>query len=215
MDEHEYLDADGDPIVFPPDTPEEYKQQVAAQASRVRAIRSDLENQMKRLLTDCDEDTLGIVRTMLGQIVRHPDPRALAMYHEGLIVAAVAVRFDKYGFTIDPKLLGYDDVPGAREHPGHPAGVDVDLVVDVDDEPDSIALPGPRRDCEPELPEGLPEAEVVRLFEEYNLQRCTDPIAPAGFVECKGCGLVYVSLADRMLRAPDECHGCHEKAKHG
>lgn len=34
-------------------------------------------------------------------------------------------------------------------------------------------------------------------------------------VICKGCGLEYVSIEDRMLRSTDGCHGCHEKSKTG
>jgi hypothetical protein len=35
-----------------------------------------------------------------------------------------------------------------------------------------------------------------------------------GFV-CTRCGMVYPSIADRMLRRPDECSGCFRKAGHG
>jgi hypothetical protein len=33
-----------------------------------------------------------------------------------------------------------------------------------------------------------------------------------GFI-CKGCGLIYGSIQDRMLR--DNCHGCVQKVKFG
>lgn len=35
-----------------------------------------------------------------------------------------------------------------------------------------------------------------------------------GFV-CKGCGMQYQSIQDRMLRSVDECRGCFLKAGHG
>lgn len=34
-------------------------------------------------------------------------------------------------------------------------------------------------------------------------------------VQCTDCGLIYSSLEDRMLRKPDECSGCEQKAKWG
>ena len=55
----------------------------------------------------------------------------------------------------------------------------------------------------------------AKLLEEYNLSPgIIDGVQ--GFV-CKGCGLYYVSLEDRMLRAPgvEGCHGCQNKAKFG
>lgn len=34
-------------------------------------------------------------------------------------------------------------------------------------------------------------------------------------VKCKGCGLTYPNLRDRMLKEPDDCHGCHMKSAQG
>jgi hypothetical protein len=63
-----------------------------------------------------------------------------------------------------------------------------------------------------------PSDEQERLIKEYNLDDAyevnTDPPKFLGFI-CRGCGIVYVSLEDRMLRRPDECHGCFLKAKFG
>ena len=36
-----------------------------------------------------------------------------------------------------------------------------------------------------------------------------------GKLICKGCGLTYVTLEDRMLREPGDCHGCRERSSHG
>jgi hypothetical protein len=50
----------------------------------------------------------------------------------------------------------------------------------------------------------------------YNLDdlRDADTGDLLGFV-CLNCGMTYPSIADRMLRAPDECSGCFRKAGHG
>lgn len=34
-------------------------------------------------------------------------------------------------------------------------------------------------------------------------------------VTCVNCGLKYISLRDRMMKEPDDCHGCQLKAGHG
>lgn len=47
---------------------------------------------------------------------------------------------------------------------------------------------------------------------DYNVEPAADD--PEGVV-CKGCGLFYKSLVDRMIKGPDNCHGCIEKAKWG
>jgi hypothetical protein len=50
-----------------------------------------------------------------------------------------------------------------------------------------------------------------KLLDEYNVIRAME--YPK--VTCKGCGMVYQSLEDRMLRRPGQCEGCQHKAKWG
>lgn len=52
---------------------------------------------------------------------------------------------------------------------------------------------------------------IAQALKDYNLQIVD------GEVFCLGCGMKYVSVEDRMLRAPgtDGCHGCHHKSAHG
>jgi hypothetical protein len=52
---------------------------------------------------------------------------------------------------------------------------------------------------------------ATELLEEYNLE-----VRPGdGAIVCKSCGLWYASLQDRMLKGPDDCHGCHLKSAQG
>lgn len=46
---------------------------------------------------------------------------------------------------------------------------------------------------------------------EYNVE----PFGELSKVRCKGCGMIYESMEDRMLRRPSACHGCQHKAKWG
>lgn len=52
----------------------------------------------------------------------------------------------------------------------------------------------------------------LKAMGDYNVEPAADD--PEGVV-CKGCGLFYKSLVDRMIKGPDNCHGCIEKAKWG
>lgn len=49
------------------------------------------------------------------------------------------------------------------------------------------------------------------LLREYNVAFEID----GHTVKCLGCGMQYVSLRDRMIKEPDDCHGCHLKSANG
>ena len=74
-------------------------------------------------------------------------------------------------------------------------------------------------DDEPNEDEKEELKETPELLEEYNLQRLASiDEGPSGSqLVCKGCGMTYGSLADRMLREPgvEGCGGCKHKAKWG
>lgn len=48
---------------------------------------------------------------------------------------------------------------------------------------------------------------------EYNVAFMES--STTGKVRCVGCGLEYVSLEDRMVKPPAECHGCQSKSAWG
>lgn len=55
----------------------------------------------------------------------------------------------------------------------------------------------------------LKDAHDAAMF-AYNLEG-----AQNNMVRCKGCGLIYPSLEDRMMRGVNDCHGCHIRSAHG
>lgn len=57
------------------------------------------------------------------------------------------------------------------------------------------------------------EAEYNVRLDKYNLEHHFD----SGVMRfrCRGCGREYPTLEDRELRKPEDCSGCHEKAKWG
>lgn len=59
-----------------------------------------------------------------------------------------------------------------------------------------------------EVPDGPSGATLMYV---YRLE-----IRPSdGAIVCRDCGLWYTSLKDRMLKEPDDCHGCHMKSAQG
>lgn len=52
---------------------------------------------------------------------------------------------------------------------------------------------------------------AIAIMEKYNVT----PDVSFPKVQCMGCGLMYPNLRDRMLKGPDDCHGCFMKASQG
>lgn len=64
------------------------------------------------------------------------------------------------------------------------------------------------QDQEEQTPIPTDPAEIGSMI-EYNL------VYKEGKIVCGNCGHQYASVEDRMLRKPDECPGCEQKAKWG
>lgn len=227
----EYFDGDGDPMVFPPDMPEEMKAQIAAQSQRAGMIRADVELRMAHFFDSLDADQMQSLRIIMGQITRQP---ALAHYFEGIAVAGMFLKYGNSAFTFDPSLLGKSGVPGVDRLPtAQPP--QADQAVGQAEAPAAPVADSPRPQIHPDAlgaeidpdfdPPAEPPAQVIgvpgyatsdageaALMAQYNVKQ-KEPGKPE--VICQGCGLEYVSLADRMVKRPDDCHGCQEKARWG
>lgn len=57
--------------------------------------------------------------------------------------------------------------------------------------------------------------EYAQQLETYRLEEFTPEDAVESQLRCRDCQMVYVSLMDRMVKAPDDCEGCRHKAKWG
>jgi hypothetical protein len=79
--------------------------------------------------------------------------------------------------------------------------------------PEPVVNAGPVEPPQPADPLILLAAaseKEVSLLKQYNLYKHS-----SGKLTCVGCGLEYISLRDRMVKEPDDCHGCKLKAGHG
>lgn len=81
----------------------------------------------------------------------------------------------------------------------------------------TVPIPAAPVNTEPEIettpvvpvePIAFSYAGIDQLI-KYNMKYVGDGLF------CKNCGIKYVSMADRMLKPPDDCHGCEVKSKWG
>lgn len=157
---------------------------------------------VQRLFDELPKEHLLTLRIMLNQFTTEADSR-LTSYYEGVVAATLAHRFDVCGGC---GINHSDEV----------------LDETAPDEPDEDLAEVPMKAADlfgiSMVEGGLSELSVEQFkqMEEYNLDDVRDEttLKLLGFI-CKGCGLRYVSIEDRMLRAPDACHGCYLKSAHG
>lgn len=74
---------------------------------------------------------------------------------------------------------------------------------------ESVAQPSPEP-ADPLIVLAAAAEKEFDLLKQYNLYKHS-----SGKLTCIGCGLEYISLRDRMVKEPNDCHGCQLKAGHG
>jgi len=68
--------------------------------------------------------------------------------------------------------------------------------------------------AEPEQQSGDPR--VLKALEHAdNMRKWNLEYTNSGLLVCSKCNMEYASLEDRMVKSPDNCQGCHHKAKFG
>jgi hypothetical protein len=169
------------------DMPEEMKQMLHEQQQQREMIITYKRTAWNNLVSQMDAESLAVFKMLIEDISQN---ESLAHYMIGWISAM---------------LINEHKV---CEHCG----------VKHDDPFDHAAAftenrPQPNPALGPDTEEGR------KAMEDYNLDDLRteeDRETVIGFV-CKGCGQRYVSIEDRMLRAPgpEGCGGCQQKAKWG
>lgn len=185
---------------------EEMRAHLEQQNMAIESYRHDVQ----RLFDELSKEHMMTLRTMLNQFTMEGDSR-LTSYYEGVVAATIAHRFDVCGGCgenhADVLLQERDGQSGRTVRTDSPIGkalkIDGFLPAQDGDKPLSTA----------DL--GFTDEQLANM-EKYNLDDVRDEVTLEllGFI-CKGCGLRYVSIEDRMLRAPDACHGCYLKSAHG
>lgn len=156
-------------------------------------------HEVQDFLTGLTADQL---KTMSMLLLSFADPESgafLAAQHHGMVIQIRALKHDNcvcgHEHEDAEALLGDVGSP-------HPEGTGEEY-----SDPPSQTL----------LMENLPAKVGLREFDEpipvlmdrYRL------LLDGGVLRCRDCGLQYISLKDRMIKEPDDCHGCHLKNSQG
>ena len=182
-------------------------------AQRMEMAADSYRHEVTRLFSELSQDQLMILRNMMHQLVFSDDGK-LAAYYEGQVATVLNLKFN-----VCPSCgVDHDKEAASFEAP------EADMkstVTDVVNE----TINEYREKAQDKLQEMLPtfdlSEEDLANMEKYHLDdlRDADNHQILGF-RCTGvngvaCGMVYPSIEDRMLRDPDTCSGCQQKAAWG
>lgn len=184
---------------FSAEPPEEIKKAIAEQVDQEQAVYEASRLELERLFHDLSADQLSILKRLVNSIVAN---QLAGPYWEGVLSAYL--------------MLKHNVCPGCgRNH-------DEEAAKFLAAEARKQTTISPSGDLEVEgqlvLPEMISPEEYNELCVKYNVlpdeHSIPGPMAP---VKCMGCGLDYVSLADRMIKPPGiaGCHGCQSKSAWG
>lgn len=178
--------------------------------------KESLLNDIERLFIELDKDQLNTIKTLFHYMSEDTSAR-LASYYEGIAAQTLVLKHGVCG--------GCGQVHDEILASGEEAALimeELDLVKKedkgvVDETPAEkyarrLRAASTATDVDPNALTTKNRLDMV----QYNLDdlRDTDTHELLGFI-CKNCGLRYRSIEDRMLRAPDACHGCYLKSAHG
>lgn len=177
------------------DLPEEVKEQMRAAHERHVMEHDAVAHELVRALMEMAPEHLSAVHRILA--ICKDDDSAVA-YYIGVLSVLRATRTKTClacGRDHDEALFAlFQDESAAPE-------------------PEPAAGAGPPAQPSADSTEPvLSDADRKDLMKVYNLIQ-----HPSGALLCGGCGQTYVSLEDRMLRAPgaEGCDSCQQKAKWG
>ena len=182
--------------------PEEIREAMERHQQLHQMQADDYRHSVQRFFDELDKDQLVTFRWMLRNMGMGGSQ--LAQYYEGQISQILYTKFN-----ICPGCMVNHDEEVAEQLQGeHQKHVAASVGTHDPKQVPAIALneDGTRYHTDTEIAQML-EYNIDDAYEEGTTNFL-------GYI-CKGCGTIYVSIEDRMLRAPDECSGCIQKAKWG
>lgn len=210
-------------VPFP--IPEEMRAQMEEHHNRTMMEMADARHQIAALFNEMSKEHLFALRMVLSGLANaetKSEAKQLASYYEGIAAAKLEHRFGVCpgcGLSHEEELFGSEKT--AEADGVEKEGIEVladgvmrqSLLMEGEAvQPSLFVDPDPR-----EAPAELQPGDLERM-EEYNLDdvRDEDTLKLLGFI-CKGCGLRYQSIEDRMRReaGAEGCNGCIQKAKWG
>lgn len=170
---------------------DEFSERVAQQADRQHMKMTEKKTRIESFIYGLKSDDLFTMSQIFEMCAS--DPRA-ATYFEGIVDALLKDRHNicSYcGIDHDENVLGGHGKNNEPVKTPHSGTIENAIPSGNDSKTSSDA-----KNFAPE--------------EEYHVD-----ILASGKAVCTRCGYTYPSLEDRMLRRPEECHGCQIKAQFG
>jgi hypothetical protein len=209
---------DGPHFIFGGSLPPEIAQQIEEARDRQNMENKDWQLRTREFLDSLSIEHLLTFRDLMHMAGADESGR-YSSYYEGWITSILHYKFqvctscgkdhadeDLKALTVVP-----EPEPESQEIPGQEELLSRQDVIDLD----KMTAPVPAELLYMRL---TPEAYDAKM-EEYRVRtpmagevQMEDGEAP---VICKDCGSLYQSLDDRIVKAPDDCWGCIEKAKWG
>jgi len=176
--------------------PEEMREQLRKQHEEHQMQTENYYHSVQHLFDELNKEQLMTLRWILHNLQAEETGR-LAAYYEGQIANTLQYKHDVCpgcGKNHEEEMLAAATVPPAERPAEEPVNADV-----------SHAGPSAISD------------ETRELMRQYSIDDAWDQETGKflGFICTKGCGMMYPSLEDRMLRPADHCAGCIQKAKWG
>lgn len=175
-------------MFFPPGMPEELKEQIKAHVREHHDNHMIYRHQVVYFLQSLKEEQLSVIKDMFVALETQ-DNAATAGFYQGLIASLLS---DKFGHCI----------ACGSKHEDELHKIVSEGTVDTDN---SVPKPWP------DLVTGL-DTDTRKNLADYRLNIVTQDYPK---VACRDCGMIYQSLEDRMLKAPEDCIGCIQKEKWG
>lgn len=227
-----FPDNSGDDEPFVATSPEELRDYMRAQASRNQQLSIDVRHQIEAFMEALDEDQLDTLRFMLHEATHHG--ASFTLWFEGYLTSMLKQRFGICPACHTNHEAELHKMSG--QDASFPEAVALKEAVENrtpladlqrDDEPTEVEgqmeldfsapvlPPTTREEYDARKDEGVDTPHLGPMVRSdamlaYRLEPYDDM-----YFYCRDCGLTYVSLEDRMLKRPDECHGCFLKASQG
>lgn len=172
------------------EVPDHVREQLEQMVDHHRMHVETSQHDIMRLFDEQNKDNLRTLAGIFALLGGNGAP--LGHYFNGLAVAYLKLKFDvcaACGETHAAEQILQNEPPKPAAEPA--ADITAHMPADV--------------------LRGIELAARKDLMTRYRVNEVPESDA----VVCQGCDTVYPSLEDRMLKKPDECHGCIQKTKWG
>jgi len=151
-------------------------------------------------MQELTEDQLESLSIMIFAMAQNDGGDVIAAHYHGMLKQILHFKFGRCGC--------------GKVHDA-PEGISLSPMTDAQAEEVKAKFSSATR---PEIKEP-PEDREYRLRLEENqlpdMKKYRLVRTERGHLACADCGISYVSLVDRMINPPEECHGCFLKSGHG